>query len=322
MADHRGHEGATRAVARGGHGELRRRSRGRRGGPRRLRSAGRARRNRRRLRRPSCRARSRRRGSGRRGVGASRSRHQRQRGLDVRLRTGRHGGRRRRRHPRRRSAPAAHLPPAAADSGVHGTALGGGRSDQPAAHGVVGHAGPAHPSADAGDDAGDPGTQGACDRPGCRGRIRRQAASDAGGGDHPSRRETARQARQVHRVPQRVDARGTPWPRPDPEADARRPPGRCRHRSEGRAPRRYGRLPTAGHLRHTDPGRVHVQRDLQVPVVSLHVHQRLHEQGAHRRLPRRRASGGHLRHRADDGRTRRRAIARPARAARPELDHP
>ena len=39
MADHRGHEGAACPVPRGGHGELRRRGRGRRGGPQRLRGA-------------------------------------------------------------------------------------------------------------------------------------------------------------------------------------------------------------------------------------------------------------------------------------------
>ena len=76
-----------------------------------------------------------------------------------------------------------------------------------------------------------------------------------------------------------------------------------------RTARRHGRLPAAGHPGHTDPGRVHVQRHLQIPVVSLHVHQRVHQQGAHRRLPRRRTSGGDVRHRTDDGRTRRRTVA-------------
>ena len=37
--------------------------------------------------------------------------------------------------------------------------------------------------------------------------------------------------------------------------------------------------------------------------VSLHLHQRLHQQGAHRRLPRRRTAGGDIRRRTDDGRT-------------------
>ena len=152
-------------------------------------------------------------------------------------------------HPRRRSARAAHLPAAAADPGVHGTPLGGGRPDRRPDHHVVRHADPAHPAADAGNDAGDPGAQGARHRPGCRRRFRRQAAGDAGGSHRTARRAAARQAGQVHRVPQRIHGRGAPWPRPDPEADAGRPPRRHRHRPEGRTARRHGRLPAAGHLR-------------------------------------------------------------------------
>ncbi len=122
-------------------------------------------------------------------------------------------------------------------------------------------------------------------------------------------RATARQAGQVHRVAQRIHARGTPRPRSDPEADAGRPPRRHRHRPQGGAARRHGRLSAAGHPGHTDPRRVHVQRHLQVRFVSLHLHQRLHQQGAHRRLPRRRTPGGDVRRRTDDGRTCRRTVA-------------
>ena len=89
-----------------------------------------------------------------------------------------------------------------------------------------------------------------------------------------------------------------------------------------RTTRRYGRLSAGGDPGRTDPGRVHVQRHLQIPVVSLHVHQRVHQQGAHRRLPRRRTPGGDVRHRTDDGRTGRRTVAGSTRAAGPELDHP
>jgi carbon-monoxide dehydrogenase large subunit len=42
------------------------------------------------------------------------------------------------------------------DSAAAGTGADGGRSDRTAAHGVVGHPGPAHPATHAGDDAGDP----------------------------------------------------------------------------------------------------------------------------------------------------------------------
>ena len=68
-------------------------------------------------------------------------------------------------------------------------------------HRVVRHPDPAHPAAHAGDDAGDPGAQGAGHRPGRRRRFRRQAAGDAGGGDRTARRAAARQAGEVHRVP-------------------------------------------------------------------------------------------------------------------------
>ena len=58
----------------------------------------------------------------------------------------------------------------------------------------------------------------------------------------------------------------------------------------------------------------------KIPALEVHVHDRLHHQDAHRRLPRRRPSRGHVRDRADDGRARRRARPRPDGAARAELD--
>ena len=79
------------------------------------------------------------------------------------------------------------------------------------------------------------------------------------------------------------------------------------------------------YLRLITPGvpvarRVHVPGDLQVPGLPLRVRRRLHQQGAHRRLPRRRPPGGDVRDRADHGRARRRAGHGPARAAPEELD--
>ena len=269
----------------------------------------------RRLRRTAGRARSRGRGRRRGRPCAPGSRYQHQRHLDLRLRGGRHRRRRRTGHPRRRSARAAHIPAAAAHSGVHGTPLGGGRPHRRPDHDVVRHPDPAHPAAHAGDDAGHPGAQGAGHRPRRRWRFRRQATGDAGGSDRTARRAAARQAGQVHRVAQRIHAGRAPWARPDPETDARRPARRHRHRPEGGTARRHGRLHAAGHPGHTDPWRVHVQRHLQVPVVSLHLHQRLHQQGAHRRLPRRRTPRGDVRRRTDDGRTGRRTVAGSARAA-------
>ena len=67
-------------------------------------------------------------------------------------------------------------------------------------------------------------------------------------------------------------------------------------------------------------GRVHVQRDLQVPRLPLRLPDRAHQQGLDRRLPRRRPARGDVRRRADDGRARRRGGRRPARDPREELD--
>ena len=72
-------------------------------------------------------------GGRRRGARASRPRHQQVGVLGVRLRRGRHRRQRRRGHregPRRRHRDRAGVPPAAADPGLHGAALGRGRPDR------------------------------------------------------------------------------------------------------------------------------------------------------------------------------------------------
>ena len=66
--------------------------------------------------------------------------------------------------------------PTAADTGVHGAALGGRRPDRTAVHHVVVHPGAAHPETDAGDDARHPRAQASRDRARRRRRVRRQAA--------------------------------------------------------------------------------------------------------------------------------------------------
>ena len=218
---------------------------------------------------------------------------------------------------------AAHVPPAAADPGVHGTALGGRRPDRRADHHVVRHPDPAHPAADAGADAGIPEHK------------LRVIAPDVGGGFGGKLQVTPEEviallvARRLGKPVKYTESRSA---------------SRCMSAHHGRdqiqqltlAARRDGtvtglkvelladmgaylRLVTPGH---PDPRRVHVQRHLQVPVVPLHVHQRLHQQDAHRRLPRRRAAGGDVRHRTDDGRTRRRAGMDPLELRAAELDHP
>ena len=66
--------------------------------------------------------------------------------------------------------------------------------------------------------------------------------------------------------------------------------------------RRHGRVPPAGHARHPAARRVPLPRRLRHPGLLVHVHVGVHQQDAHRRLPRRRPPRGHLRHRAGHGR--------------------
>ena len=219
---------------------------------------------------------------------------------------------------RRRGQPP--VRPAAADPGLHGAALGGRPALGRQLHDVVGHPGPAHPAGHGRDGHRHPGAQAAGHRPRRRRRLRRQAAGHPGGDPLAADRPAAGQAGQVDRDPQRVADERPPRPRPGPVRRHRRRPRGQREGPEGAAARRHGRLPAADHAGRPGAGRVHVPRHLQVPGLPVRVPRRLHEQDAHRRLPRRRAAGGHVRHRADHGRARRRAGHGPAGAAPQELD--
>ena len=172
----------------------------------------------------------------------------------------------------------------------------------------------------AGDGHRHPRAQAARHRPRRRRRVRRQAAGHPGGDHLPDGGPPAGQAGQVDRDPQRVADDGAPRPRPDPVHRHRRRPRGQRQGSQGAAAGRHGRLPADDHPGRAGPRRLHVPGDLQVPGLPLRVRRGLHQQGAHRRLPRRRPARGHLRHRADHGRARRRAGHGPARAAPQELD--
>ena len=280
---------------------------------------------RRRLRRPAARAGHG--GGARRGrhPAAPGPRHERERALGVRLRRGRHGRERPRRDRRRREGPRcdrrpAAVPPAAAHPGVHGAPLRRRRPVRRAADHVVGDADPAHPQDAGGRHRGRARAQAAGDRPGRRRRVRRQAAGHARGDPRPRRVGQAGQAGQVDRDPLGVAALGPPRPRPDPGHHDRSQAGRHRSRPGRRPARRHGCLPAPGDVGHPDPRRVHVQLDLQVPGLPVRLHERVHLQDPHRRLPRRRPAGGHVRHRADHGRAGGRAGPRAAGAARAELD--
>ena len=234
VADHRGHEGATRALARRGHGELRRRSRRRRGGPQRLRGAGRAR-DGSTSTTTTCRSCS---------ISRPRPPTARTWCTPISAPTSARSGRS---TPRRPARVATSKRPSAtpkcscsAPSGSSGSSRRSWSrarwwSTRPARSSPMWSA-----------------TQiphilrlmlaMTLEIPEHKVRV---IAPDVGGGFGGKLQvtpeeviallvaRTARQAGQVHRVPQRVHARGTPRPRPDPEADARRPPRRHRHRPEG-----------------------------------------------------------------------------------------
>ncbi len=134
-------------------------------------------------------------------------------------------------------------------------------------------------------------------------------------------RAPARQAGQVHRDPFRVADGGPPRSRPVAEDHLGGREGRHRDRAQGRAPGRPRCLRRRRRRRCAGAGRLHVQRDLQVPGVPLRLPDGADQQGLDRRLPRGRPSRGHLRHRADHGRARQRARRRPVRRPREELDH-
>ena len=120
-------------------------------------------------------------------------------------------------------------------------------------------------------------------------RLRRQAPADAGGDDHVRGRPPARQAGEVHRDALGVPDGRPPRARPVAEAHPERGEGRHRHRPQGRADRRPGRLRGHPRRRRAGAGCVHVQRDLQVPGLPVQLPDGAHQQDLDRRLPRRRA---------------------------------
>ncbi len=233
------------------------------------------------------------------------------------------GTRDRRGHRRgsgRRHRHRARVPPAAADPGVHGAAVGRRRPDRRADHHVVGDPDPAHHPVPARRHDRRTRVEDPRDRPRRRRRVRRQAADHSRGVDHLGDGAQDRQALQVHRDPLGVPGLGPPRPRPVAEAHAGRHQGGQGHRPEGRPARRHGRLRRRGRRRRTRPRRVDVQRDLQVRRLPVQLHAGADEQDVGRRLPRRRPSRGDVRHRAADGRARRRGGQGPARGPGDELD--
>ena len=137
-----------------------------------------------------------------------------------------HRRQRRRGHrqgPRRRHRHRARVPPAAADPGVHGAALGRRRPDRRADHHVVGHPDPAHPAVPARRHDRRPRVQDPGHRARRRRRLRRQAPDDARGVRSPSRWPAGSASRcKYTETRSRVADVGPPRPRPVAEADPRR----------------------------------------------------------------------------------------------------
>ena len=91
------------------------------------------------------------------------------------------------------------------------------------------------------------------------------------------------------------------------------------HRDPGGREGVDGRVPAARDARDPAPRSVDLRRPVRDPELQRHVHGRVHEHDADRRLPRRRPARGDVRARADDGPAREGARHRPGRAAAPEL---
>ncbi len=133
-------------------------------------------------------------------------------------------------------------------------------------------------------------------------------------------RPQARRPGALERGPLRERDGDDPRPRPDPEDRARRRRRRQAHRDPRPPARRHGRLPAARDARHPVARRLPLRRGVRpAQGVRLLVHVGVHDDDAHRRLPRRRTPRGHVRDRAGDGLPGGEDRRRPARAAAPQL---
>ena len=184
----------------------------------------------------------------RRGGGPRRPRHQHvlPLGAAPRRRRGRGGVR------ERRARGEGALRPAAAHADGHGAP---GLPGRPPAlrrrhHAVHRHADPPHPQGDDGRDARDPRAPDPRRRPVGRWRLRLQAQRLRRGAARHRPGLQAEGAGPLRRGAHRERARHHPRPRPDPAHGAGRRRRRQGHRGAGRAARRHGGLPPAGHAGH------------------------------------------------------------------------
>ena len=247
----------------------------------------------------------------RRAARPLRPRHERV--LRVEARDGRRTGRDRRRG-RRRHAP---VLPAAADPERDGAARGArGRGADRRGHALVGDPDPAHPPLHDAARARDPRVEDARDRARRRRRLRLEARRVRRGVPGGRAREAARASREVDGGAERELRRDDPRPRRRPRAHVRGDEGREDHGRQVRGAVRDGRVSPARDARDPAPRRVDLLRPVRDPELQRHVHRRLHEHDADRRVSRCRTAGGDVRARADDGRARRRARHGPVELRR------
>ncbi len=187
-------------------------------------------------------------------------------------------------------------------------------------HALLRHADPAHPQDHGGAHPRRPRAPVARRGPVGRRGLRLEARRLCRGAALRSPRLQASGAGALGRGAHRERAGHDPGPRPDPGHRAGGRRRRQAHRGAGRAHRRHGRLPAADHARHPPARGVPLRRRLRpARGVRLRVHRRVHHDDAHRRLPRRRPTRGHLCHRAGHGSPCRVTGHRPGRAAAPQL---
>ena len=154
--------------------------------------------------------------------------------------------------------------------------------------------------------------------PGHRRRLRRAHLGLPGADRDRRRRPQARPRRALHRDALGDDARHAARPRAGAGRDHRRHARRADHRAEGARDRRLRRL-SRRRVADADADRADVLRRLRHPEGRLPLRLRGHQHDADRRLPRRRAPGGHGAGRARGGHVRGRARDGPGRGAPAQL---
>ena len=178
---------------------------------------------------------------------------------------------------------------------------------------------PAHPPLRAPARARDSRVEDPRDRPGRRRRLRIEAERLRGGGTCRRAGATARATRQVDGGAGRELRRHDPRARRRTRAHVRGDEGRHHHSRQVGREVRDGCVPPARHTRDSAAGCVALLRPVRDSQLQRHLHRRLHEHDAHRRVPRGRKARGDLRARTDDGRARGRARHRSHRAEAEEL---